>query len=252
MPLALVREVSPALADCELTYLERQAIDIQLAARQHFAYVRALEELGVNVIRLAPMPEYPDSTFIEDTAVVLDELAVVCRSGVESRLAEARETQIAMVPFRPVAAIQPPGTLEGGDVLRVGRTLYAGRSTRSNDDGIAQLRGLVRSAGYSVVPVDVEGCLHLKTGCSYVGNRSLVIHPKYVDSRAFSGFDLIRVPETEPMGGNILKIGDTLIAAASYPGVRSLLESKGFRVKTVVLSEFQKAEAGPTCLSLVL
>src|ERR1044071_3555120 len=165
MLTAITRAVSPSMNRCELTYLERQEIDIDRAAAQHRCYCQWLERLGARVIALSPEPDLPDAVFVEDPAVVVDEVAVMARMGAESRRPEAESLGAALAPFRPLHWMEAPATLDGGDVFRAGRTLFAGRSQRTNDQGIAQLRAVLAPFGYDVRPVDVRGCLHLKSGC---------------------------------------------------------------------------------------
>ncbi|MBX6364369.1 MAG: dimethylargininase [Gemmatimonadetes bacterium] len=251
MRIALTRAVSPEIARCELTHLERQPIDAARAAEQHAAYERALRELGCEVRRVAPAPELPDSVFIEDTAVVLDEVAVITRPGAASRRPETAAVADALREFRPLRAIDAPGTLDGGDVLRVGRTLWVGASSRTNADGIAQLRALLRPFGYRVEAVAVEGALHLKSAATLVAPDLLLVNPAWLPPAAFDGMAHLEVDPTEPFAANALLVGTRLLCADAFPRTLERLRRHGLDPLTVDASELAKAEGGVTCCSLV-
>jgi dimethylargininase len=251
MRIALTRAVSPALAQCELTYKERVSIDVERARTQHAAYERLLGELGTTVLRLPPDPELADSVFVEDTALVLDDVAIITRAGAASRLAEHAAVAEALAPFRPLRTIEAPATIDGGDVMRIGRTLYVGRSQRTNAEAIAQLREHVEPLGYTVIEMAVTGCLHLKSGCTYVGRGSVIVNREWVDASCLESLELIDVPPSEPWGASVLHLGGTVVMPSGFPMTRALLERLDHRVRAVDLSEMQKAEGGPTCLSIV-
>ncbi len=248
---AITREVSPALGDCELSYVPREPIDVARAASQHHAYRRALEGLGCRVLSLPAEPTQPDSVFVEDVAIVLDEVAVLTRPGAASRRAEVAGVAVALNHYRPLLALEPPATLDGGDVLRLGRTLYVGQSARSNAEGIGQLRALLASHGYAVQGVPIHGCLHLKSAVTQLADDSLLLQPAWVDREQFAGFRIIEVDPAEPHAANVLRIGDALLMPASFPRTRQRLIAAGFHVTTVDVSELQKAEGAVTCCSLV-
>lgn len=248
---AITREVSPGLNQCELSFHARQPIDVPRAIEQHQAYETCLRALGGEVISLPAEPELPDSVFVEDAALVTAEFAVITRPGTLSRQPETATIAEALAPYRPLKFITEPATLDGGDVMRIGKTLFVGRTARTNAGAIAQLSDLIHPHGYGVQPVDVRGCLHLKTGCSYIGNNTILVNRSCVDAGLFHGFDLLDVPADEPAAANALLIGDTVIIAASFLKTGALLEKHGFRVRTVDVSELQKAEAGVTCCSLI-
>jgi dimethylargininase len=251
MLTALTRAVSPTILDCELTFLERQPIQLDLAVRQHAAYEQTLADLGARLIRLPDAPHLPDAVFVEDTAIVLDEIAVICPMGVESRRAEARDTADALAPYRRLLRLTPPATLEGGDVVRVGSTLYVGRSSRSNDAGIKQLRRAIGPYGYTVCGVPMDGCLHLKSACAFLGRNTMLLNPDWVDPGIFREFEILTVPKAEPMSADVLPMGGTMVIAADSPALQALLQQHGFTTQAVDLSELQKAEAGTTCMSIV-
>jgi len=251
MLTAITRQVSPALARCELSFAERQPIDLKLAGEQHRAYERLLESLGARVVSLPAEPELPDSVFVEDPAIVLDELAVICQPGAESRRAEAESLARALGPYRPLARIELPGTLEGGDVLRLGRKLFAGSSLRTNPEGIRQLAAIVTPHGYEVIPVAVRGCLHLKSAVTNLDSDTLLANRESFDPAPFCGSKWVRVAPEEPQAANALALGGTVIFPASFPRTRARIEQAGFRVATLDISELQKAESGLTCSSLL-
>lgn len=250
--IALVREVSPEMSSCELTHLDRTPIDAARAARQHAEYVEALVEAGCVVRWLAPAPRLPDSVFVEDTAVVLDELAVVTRPGARSRRAEVVSVAAVLQEFRPVHHIRHPGTLDGGDVLHAGRTLYVGETPRSNGSGIAQLREIVAAAGYEVRPAPVRGCLHLKSAVSFLDRETLLINRDWTDASRFSGFRLLDVDPGEPFAGNAVRVNEIIIYPKEFPRTGDRLRDAGFRLRPVEASELAKAEGGVTCCSLIL
>lgn len=251
MLTAITRAVSPNINRCELSFHERRPIDVQRAIDQHTAYEKLLMELGVRVVSLAAEPDLPDAVFVEDPAVVVDEVAVISRMGAASRRAEAKSLAEALSGFRPLAFLTEPATLDGGDVMRIGRTLYVGVSVRTNRDGVEQLTNLLRPYDYEVKPVEVRGCLHLKSGCSYVGNRTVLANRAWIDSQELSAVETIDVPDEEPAAANALLVKDVVIIPASFPRTRALLEQQGFEVRSLDLSELQKAEAGVTCTSLI-
>ena len=234
---------------CELTYLERREIDISRAAEQHQNYVQCLRDAGLQVYELPADPRLPDSVFVEDPAVVVDEVAVIARMGAESRRGEAHAMAEALGRFRPVVRMTAPATLDGGDVFRVGQTLFAGLSQRTNAAGIAQLRDAVSPWGYEVRPVEVRGCLHLKSGACYVGGETLLVNRAWVDTSAFEDYDVVDVEE--PWAADVLALGNFVLMPEGYPKTKALLETAGFPVRTIDVSELQKAEAGVTCMSII-
>jgi dimethylargininase len=248
---AIVRKPSAALSRCELTYLARAPIDLARANGQHEAYVTALRTQGIDVLILPPEPELPDAVFVEDTAVVVEECAVVTRPGAESRRAEVDTVAAALERFRPLVRLSAPATLDGGDVLRVGRSFFVGRTARTNDDGIRQLRDALVPHGYEVQAVVPDGCLHLKSAVTYVGLETVLINPQWVDVGLFSRWQCVPVAAEEPSGANALLAGDVVHVAASAPVTRRKLDALGFTTASLDTSEFEKAEAALTCLSLI-
>ena len=251
MLIAMTRPVSATLADCELTHLVRERIDVAAAVAQHTAYEALLASLGATIVSIAAAPALPDAVFIEDTAIVLDEVAVLTRPGAAARRGESSDVGSALARYRPLVRMEAPATLDGGDVLRVGRTLYVGRSARTNADGIEAVGRLLRPYDYRVVPVAVDGCLHLKSAVTAVGDGVLLFNPAWVSADAFPGCDAMPVVPGEPYAANGLRIGDTLVYGAQFPRTRAQLERRGLHVVPVDLSELAKAEGAVTCCSLV-
>jgi dimethylargininase len=256
MLMAMTREVSPAIGNCELTHLERVQIDVRLALAQHRQYEACLAALGCEVHRLPAEPDLPDSVFVEDIAIVLDELALITRPGADSRRAETASVVRALAPYRRLVTIQAPGKVDGGDVLRLGQTLFVGLSSRSNASAIGQMQDALHPYGYTVQGVSVAGCLHLKSAVTQVSQDTLLINPNWMDARALGdgkreAWRLIEVDATEPYAGNALLIGETVIYPASFPHTRERLEAHGIRVMAVDVSELAKAEGAVTCCSLV-
>lgn len=251
MLIAITREVSPTLAACELTHVARSPIDVDRARAQHRAYQRALAALGCEVLTLDAQPSMPDAVFVEDVAVILDEVAVMTRPGAASRRDEGGSVAELLQRYRPLRSIEAPGTLDGGDVLRVGRTLFVGRSGRSNAEGIAQLAHISGEFGYDVRAVPIRGCLHLKSAVTALRDDALLLQPAWVDAAAFPGFAVIEVDAGEEHAANVLRIGDTVVMPQAFPRTRQRLLDAGVDVVTVDVSELQKAEGATTCCSLV-
>jgi dimethylargininase len=251
MLTAITRAVSPGIVKCELTFMDRQVIDLPKAIAQHHAYEQLLEKLGARVISLPAEPELPDSMFVEDPAIVLDELAVIFPLGTESRRPEAALLAQALGKFRRLEYVTLPGRIEGGDILRVGRKVYVGLSQRTNSEGIRQLKAILAPHKHEVVPVKVRECLHLKSAITYLGRNTLLANSAWFDARPFTGYEWVDVAPEEPHAANALTIHDTVIFPASFPRTRALIEAADFPVVTLDISELQKAESGLTCSSLL-
>jgi dimethylargininase len=245
---AIVRPPSAALARCELSYLDRRAIDVDRAVAQHAAYTAALRDLGVVVDELPPEPDLPDATFVEDPAVVLDELAVIARPGVASRRPEVPSIAAALERWRALAPIEAPGTLEGGDVLVADKTIFVGRSKRTNAQGIEQLRTFAAPHGYTVQAVDLGDCLHLKTAVAYLGRGVFLVNARWLDPAVFAG-TTIHVDADEPFGANAVPVNGAVLVPASAPRTAERL-SDNYDTRSLAIDELEKAEAGLTCMSL--
>jgi dimethylargininase len=232
--------------------MERQPIDPARASAQHAEYERTLERLGCEVRRLPESADLPDSVFVEDTAVVLDEIAIIARPGAASRQAEIPEMTAALSLHRPMAQITAPGTVEGGDILVIDRRVYVGLSSRTNACGLRQIVDILRPFGYEVTPVPIARCLHLKSAATRVAKDAVLINREWIDVDAFpKDLRLIDVDPLEPFGANALLIGERVIHPAVYTRTADRLARAGIRVATVDVSEILKAEGGVTCCSLV-
>lgn len=251
MLMALTRGVSKSVGDCRLTFIEREPIDVAAAARQHRAFTECLERMNVRVIPLREEDDLPDAVFVEDTAVVVDELAVMTRMGARERQPEVESVARALSQFFPLRFIKPPATLEGGDVVRVGRTLYVGLSGRTNREGVAQLGRILEPYGYEVKPVAVKRCLHLSTGCSYLGRNIILANPDWVDVTQFADFEIVNVPPAESWAANTIRVGDQILCPDAFKQTRALLEGLNFSVLQTDISELAKAEAGLSCMRLM-
>lgn len=251
MRVAITRPVPGSIARCELTHLERTPIDLVLARRQHDEYEALLTSLGCHVIHAGSEPELPDSVFVEDTAVVLDEVAILTRPGAVSRRGEIAGIREVVERYRPVVSIDAPGTIDGGDVLRIGRRIFVGVSSRTNLSAVEQLSAIAAAHGYRTSGVRVAGCLHLKSAATAADEETVVINPEWVDRDTFAEFRVIDVAPGEGNGANVLRIGGTVVTAALFPRTRELLDRAGFTTVTADLSELAKAEGALTCCSLV-
>ncbi len=252
---AFTRPPSPHLQRCELTYLPEQPIDAQQATKQHEAYERALVDAGLEVIQLPPIDAYPDGVFIEDAAVLLADIALITRPGKASRRGEIRAMRRDLAGYFEVIGLQQ-GNLDGGDVLRIGREMYVGRSTRSDGAALVELKRRLGPMGWAVRAVQVVDCLHLKTGISCLGLDAagtpvVLINPKWIDPVPFDRFQSIKIDPDEPFAANVLPLQDRMLASAAHPRTNARLRHLGYRVIELDISEFEKAEAGLTCLSLI-
>ena len=221
------------------------------AELQHAGYERTLSRLGARVVRLPAAPELPDAVFVEDTALVLDELAVITRPGAASRRPETAAVAALLEQYRPLRFLTPPATLDGGDVLALGRTLYVGQSSRSSPAGIAELERCVAPHGYQVRAVAFRGCLHLKSAVTQVAERLLLANPSWVAAEAFPDREVVPVDPREPYAANALRVGATVILPAHFPHTRERLVARGLDVVAVECGELAKAEGGVTCCSLL-
>ena len=249
--VAITHVPSPLLERGERTYVDEAPVDHALSLRQHAAYSDALRACGAEVVTLDANRDLPDSVFVEDTAIVLDEIAVMMSMGAESRRGEPPAIEATLRRYRPIDRVRLPATIDGGDVVRAGRTLYVGVSPRTNAAGVDALREAVRAYGYAVIGVPVLKCLHLKTACSALPDGSLLVNREWIDVRPLSPAQLVDVPVNEPWAGDVLVIGERIIASDAFPETAKLLEGRGFQVVPVAVSEFAKVEGGVTCLSLV-
>jgi len=251
MKIALTHIVSPLINRCELSFLDRQSIHFDKATKQHEEYCRCLKDHGLKVIELSTNRSYPDSTFIEDTAVVVDEIAVMASMGLTSRRGEIAGVKPELAKYRKTAHLPLPATLEGGDVLRVQRKIFVGISPRTNSAGAESLRNILEPFGYEIIPVILNDCLHLKSACTAVDDHSLLINPRWIDLKPLTDFKIISIPEDEPWAANTLRINNTVILHAGFRKTTHLLRTMGLSVETLDISELLKAEAGMTCSSII-
>jgi dimethylargininase len=252
MRTALTRPVPASLARCELTHLDREPIDVALASEQHRQYEAALRALGCTIRQLPAADDQPDSVFVEDTAIVLDELAVMTRPGVESRRGERESVAPVLSEYRDLVTIAAPGTIDGGDVLRLGETLFVGLSSRTNEDGVKQLARFVERFGYSVQAVQTKACLHLKSAATALAADRVLCNPAWVDEKYFAGIDVVHIAPGEPRAANVLCIGNSLICTAAHERTIADLRGRGYSVIPIDVSELAKAEAGVTCCSVIV
>jgi dimethylargininase len=249
--IAITRPVSRAIDRCELTNFERVPIDLKRANAQHHEYVETLKSLGVEVLALPKEPDLPDAVFVEDAAVVLDECAIITHPGADSRKPETESIARALAPYRTLYTIQAPGTIDGGDVLVVGKRIWVGLSTRSNRSAIDQIQAFLKPYGYAVQGVPVSGCLHLKSAVTRVAQETLLINLAWVDRAAFPGMKFIQVDTAEPYAANALLVGETMLYQPAYPQTHLRLEAAGIHPILVDQSELAKAEGALTCCSLI-
>lgn len=252
--IALTREVPDSITRCELTHCAREAIDVVRARTEHAAYERALTDLGFDVVRLPAAPDLPDSVFVEDTAVVLDEVAVLTRPGAISRRPEVATVCKTLAALRPVRTLEAPATLDGGDVLVLDREIVVGLSARTNRAGAERLAAFVEPFGYRLRTVPVTACLHLKSAVTRSGVGTLVLNPDWVDPAAFPGWEIVPVDPGEPAAANVLFVDaiGAALAAEGFPRTVERLRRHGLAVETVPAYELAKAEGGVTCCSVLL
>jgi len=252
MVTAITRKVSPRFNECEITHIDRTPIDLDVARTQHQGYVDALKKLGCDVIELPEEADLPDSVFVEDTAFILPEAAVITRPGADSRKPEIESIAQALSTFRKLIHVTSPATVDGGDVLVLGKDIYIGMSTRSNPEVISQLQNQLGEYGYKIHAADMKDCLHLKSAVTKVDDNTLLINTSWVSSQFFQGYNLIEVDPSEPYAANCLPINGSIIYPTSFPKTYTKLKEKGYDVVTVNVDELAKAEGAVTCCSLIL
>ena len=248
---AITRGVSQRIASCELTYRAREEICYTKAATQLQRYSELLHKWGVSLLPLPANDSYPDSCFVQDTAVVLDEICVIASLGAPSRVGETSEVEKLIAPFRRVRRIFSPATLDGGDVVQFGKRLFVGLSTRTNARGIATLSRIVEPFGYTVVPVSVTGGLHLTTGCGIVNDETVLLNPRWLDASAFKNLRQLHIPEEEPWAANTIRVDEAVCLEAGAPRTADLVLPYVGSLDTLDISEFRKAEGSLSCLSLI-
>ncbi len=252
MTLAITRDISPRFNECELTHIDRTPINLDIARAQHHEYVSALASIGCQIVELPAETDLPDSVFVEDIAFILEEVAVITRPGADSRKPETDSIIRALTPHRALVQVTAPATVDGGDVLVLGKNIYVGLSTRSNSAAIEQLQNLLGIYGYKIIGAEMTDCLHLKTAVTRVDDKTLLINKNWVSVDYFSGYDLIEVDPSEPFAANCLPVNKHIIYPTSFPKTRAKLESRGYKIQSVTVDELAKAEGAVTCCSLII
>jgi dimethylargininase len=249
--IAITRVPGPNLASCELTHLDRVPVDISKATVQHRTYELQLERFGCEIHRLPETPELPDAVFVEDVAVVFPEIAIITRPGAASRRAETDSMAAELRKWRPLKWITTPGTIDGGDILTIGKRVWIGQSGRSNREGILQFQEYLKPFGYTVAGVPVSGCLHLKTALAPVEEDLMLMNPNWADPGDFPGITCIPVHPEEPFGANLLRFGAFVLCSTDFPHTMEWIENYGLHPVAIDYSELAKAEAGLTCCSVI-
>ena len=252
MPIAIIRAIPDSIIKCELTHLERTPIDLERARAQHRQYETALRSIGCEVISLPEMPGLPDSVFVEDTAVILDEAAIITNPGAISRRPEIDSIAEVLKDYRKLIRIESPATIDGGDVLVAGKKIYVGLSSRSNPEAVNQMQDSLRCFGYQIIGVEVFGCLHLKSAVTVISDETLLINPNWVDRSNFTEMRLIEIDVNEPFAANGLLINEQVIYPTNFPETAQRLEENGISLILVEADELAKAEGAVTCCSLIL
>jgi dimethylargininase len=228
--------------------------DVALALEQHESYCRALEACGARLTRLPADPAHPDATFVEDTAIVTERGAILTRPGAPSRSGEVKAIRGALAAFYPVLdAIEPPGTVDGGDVCEAGERFFIGISARTDERGALQLAAILRRLGYRPTVVDIRGSrgmLHLKSGLAWLGDGRLAATEAFMTADWFGGFEVVRVLPSEAYAANCVSVGGRLLVAAGYPVFEESTRRLGYDVVPLAMSEFRKMDGGLSCLSL--
>jgi dimethylargininase len=252
MTIAITRNVSPRFNECEITHIDRTPINVEVAQAQHHEYVQALAALGCQIVELPAEADLPDSVFVEDTAFILPEVAVITRPGADSRKPETESIIRALSPHIALVHVTAPASVDGGDVLVLGKNIYIGMSTRSNQEAVDQIQNLLDRYGYKVTGVQMHDCLHLKTALTRVDDKTLLINKKWVDLHHFEDFDMIEVDASEPFAANCLPINGEIIYPTAFPLTRAKLEARGYKIRAVTVDELAKAEGAVTCCSLII
>jgi len=252
MSTAITRALSPLLINCELTHIDRSPIDFEKAEDQHTEYENALRKMGYTIRRLAETPHLADGVFVEDTAVVFPEVGIITRPGAESRRPETESMADVLKEYRELKFIQEPATIDGGDVLVIGKKVWIGNSTRTNKEAIRQSGEFLKPFGYEVIGVPVTECLHLKTAIAMIEDDLLFINPKWVSPDIFTDFHCEFTHPDEPRGANIIRRGNWVLCPSAFPHTLQWLSGKGYDVISIDQSELAKAEAGLTCCSVIV
>jgi dimethylargininase len=246
---AIVRTVPDSYDRCVRTTVEK--IDVDLARRQHAEYCNALQKLGLKLIWIEGDNNLPDSCFVEDTAVIFGEKAVICNMKIKSRFKEVVEVTKTLEKLKETYYIKPPATIDGGDVLKIEDKVFVGLSTRTNLQAVHQLGKILENSNLEIVPVKIHNVLHLKSACTYLGNNYVIVSKGHFDTEILRDYEKIVVPREEEYAADCLAINGTILMAKGYPKTKRLIEKEGFFVKELETSEFRKGEGALTCLSII-
>jgi len=245
---ALVRPVPDSYDRCIRTSTEK--INVPLAKKQHKEYCKALKELGLKLIWVKGDNSLPDSCFIEDTAVIFGKKAVICNMKMKSRAKEIIEVAKVLRKLKKTYSIRFPATIDGGDVLQIEDKVFVGLTTRTNMHAVTQLREILRDDELEVIPIKIDGIVHLKSACTYLGSGYVTLSKGYFDEEIFRDYNKVIVPKEESYAANCLAINGTVLMAKWYSKTRKLIEKEGFTVKELEMSEFRKGDGALTCLSI--
>jgi dimethylargininase len=249
--MAIVRIPSPTLAD-GLTTSNLGRADYGLFVTQHLSYTAVLRSLNLKILKLPSLPDLPDAHFIEDVAVITPEVAVIARPGAVERRPEIEHIRDILSDLRPLAAIEEPGTLDGGDVMRIEQTVYVGLSQRTNEEGARQLAAILSPYGYETHAIPLAEGLHLKSHVNYIGRNTLLLTEAWASHPLFEDFEKIIVPAEEAYAANTLLVKNRLLSPMGFPETHALLREAGFEILEIDASEIQKMDGGLSCMSLRL
>lgn len=250
--IAVTRPVSASLADCQLTHVARTPLDVGRAREQHEHYEAALRQLGAEVVRVPAADDLPDAVFVEDVAIVLEDCALVATMGSPVRRRERDAVASVLARYVETVHAHGEGRFDGGDVLRIGRTLHVGVSARTDRAGFELVRDFAVRRGFDVNPVPVRGCLHLKTAATCIGEHTVLVDPAFVPPERFAGAQVLHVHAGEVGAANALRLGESLLVIEGAPRTAEMLARAGFQPRTLDISELEKAEAGLTCMSILI
>ena len=248
---AIVREVPNTYDKCVKVRKPEKKINVKLAQEQHKLYCDTLKQSGLTLIRVDSDDRFPDCCFVEDAAIVIEDKAIISYMGIKSRLGEEIEVRKTLSNYMKTCGIEPPASIEGGDVLRINEKIYIGLSGRTNQFAIQQVKTFISDYEYRVIPVEIDKILHLKSACTYIGNDYVVLVPGYFDDNVFSEYKKIIIPEKEAYSANCLSINGKVLISKGYPHTKKLIENEGFEILEIEMSEFRKGGGSLTCLSII-
>jgi len=246
---AIVRDVAESYDQCVTT--QQESIDVPLAKTQHQHYCNALKKAGVELIHIDADNRLPDCCFVEDTAIIVDDVAIITNPGARSRREEVAAMEKAISKYRTVHRISPPATIDGGDVLKVGKKIFVGLSQRTTQDSIDQVAQMVKSSNYEVIPVPIHKTLHLKSAVTALSDSYIIMAQGFFDARIFTGYEKIEVPPGEEYAANCLSVNENIFIPRGFPQTKSLIVRAGFSIVELENSEFRKGDGALTCLSVL-